>query len=128
VKNLSASIRTEAEELKKEWPSCDALTKCDDIGEFNSRHKLSERTLAFCFGISKSEAHRLLSIAKLSPDMRGLMAVHKTDYHALCAYVEAPISAKKDELKEKLLNGEIKTHKDVRSFLGEFARKKQKGQ
>jgi len=70
----------------------------------------------------------LLSIAKLSPEIRGLMAVHKTDYHALCAYVEAPISPRKDELKLKLLSGEIKTHRDVRNFLGEFARKKQKGQ
>ncbi len=123
---VTREVRELTEYLKDKWSEMHWIDFATNLGEFQKTSNLSERKLAFCFSLSKSEVHRMLSVSKLSLQLRHVCKEFKTDYHVLCLFAEAPSSEIKEKLREQILNGSIKKHKAAKEFLGDFLRRNKK--
>ncbi len=114
------------EMLRKSWSEMSPVARALNMGELKKTSNLSERELAKCFGVSKSEIHRMISVSKLSKAMLDKAKIHGTDYHTLCVYAESPESARKEQLWGEIVNGSIKKHKAAKEFLGDALRRNKK--
>jgi hypothetical protein len=115
---LTLETRQLCEQLKNSWSEMHWVDRSVNLLHLKKGTNLSERNLAFCFQLSKSEIHRMIAVAGLSQQMRDVCKEFDTDYHVLCLFAEAPSSARKEELRERIVNGSIRRHKAAREFLG----------
>lgn len=98
------------------------LLKCDKLWMFKNYYNYTERDMSAIVDISKSEIHRMLTVAKTDIELRIAVLNFKIDYHALCIYHSNNL-VDQSELREKLLKGELKTHKQVRDYVQASYRK-----
>lgn len=83
------------------------IDQADSIYGYQKLTGTSERKITAALGISKSEVHRCLMIAKLPKDMKEAAKKYDTEKYVLLEWNELPKNEFKDEIKTKILNGDI---------------------
>jgi ParB family transcriptional regulator, chromosome partitioning protein len=83
------------------------IDQADSIYGYQKLTGTSERKITAALGISKSEVHRCLMIAKLPADLKEAAKKFDTEKYVLLEWSELPKNEFKDEIKTKILNGDI---------------------
>ena len=83
------------------------IDQADSIYGYQKLTGTSERKITAALGISKSEVHRCLMIAKLPKDMKEAAKKFDTEKYVLLEWNELPKNEFKDEIKGRILNGDI---------------------
>ncbi len=83
------------------------IDQADSIYGYQKLTGTSERKITAALGISKSEVHRCLMIAKLPKDMKEAAKKFDTEKYVLLEWNELPKNEFKDEIKGRILSGEI---------------------
>jgi ParB family chromosome partitioning protein len=83
------------------------IDQADSIYGYQTLTGTSERKITAALGISKSEVHRCLMIAKLPKDIKEAAKKYNTEKYVLLEWNELPSNEFKVEIKEKILAGEI---------------------
>lgn len=83
------------------------IDQADSIYGYQKLTGTSERKITAALGISKSEVHRCLMIAKLPKDLKEAAKTYNTEKYVLLEWDELPRNEFKDEIKAKILCGEI---------------------
>ena len=83
------------------------IDQADSIYGYQTLTGTSERKITAALGISKSEVHRCLMIAKLPKDIKEAAKKYNTEKYVLLEWNELPSNEFKSEIKGKILSGEI---------------------
>jgi ParB family transcriptional regulator, chromosome partitioning protein len=83
------------------------IDQADSIFGYQKLTGTSERKITAALGISKSEVHRCLMIAKLPKDLKEAAKRYNTEKYVLLEWDELPKNEFKDEIKQRILGGEI---------------------
>lgn len=83
------------------------IDQADSIFGYQKLTGASERKITASLGISKSEVHRCLQIAKLPKALKEAAKTYNTEKYVLLEWDELPMGPMKDELKKKVLAGEV---------------------
>lgn len=83
------------------------IDQADSIFGYQKLTGASERKITAALGISKSEVHRCLQIAKLPKEIKEAAKEYNTEKYVLLEWHELPKSELRDEIRSKILNGEI---------------------
>lgn len=83
------------------------IDQADSIYGYQKLTGTSERKITAALGISKSEVHRCLMIAKLPKDIKEAAKQFNTEKYVLLEWDELPRNEFRDEIKGKILAGEI---------------------
>lgn len=83
------------------------IDQADSIYGYQKLTGTSERKITAALGISKSEVHRCLMIAKLPRDIKEAAKNFNTEKYVLLEWDELPKNEFRDEIKQKILAGEI---------------------
>lgn len=83
------------------------IDQADSILGYQKLTGTSERKITAALGISKSEVHRCLMIAKLPRDLKEAAKKYNTEKYVLLEWDELPRNEFKDEIRSKILCGEI---------------------
>lgn len=83
------------------------IDQADSIYGYQKLTGTSERKITAALGISKSEVHRCLMIAKLPKDIKEAAKNFNTEKYVLLEWDELPRNEFKDEIKRGILCGEI---------------------
>lgn len=83
------------------------IDQADSIFGYQKLTAASERKITASLGISKSEVHRCLQIAKMPKDVKEAAKRHNTEKYVLLEWDELPMGPMKDELHRKILAGEV---------------------
>lgn len=83
------------------------IDQADSIYGYQKLTGTSERKITAALGISKSEVHRCLMIAKLPKDIKEAAKQFNTEKYVLLEWDELPRNEFKGEIKGKILAGEI---------------------
>lgn len=83
------------------------IDQADSIFGYQKLTGASERKITASLGISKSEVHRCLQIAKLPKDLKEAAKTYNTEKYVLLEWDELPMGPMKDELRKKVLAGEV---------------------
>jgi ParB family chromosome partitioning protein len=83
------------------------IDQADSIFGYKKLTGASERKIQAALGISKSEVHRCLLIAKLPKAVKESAKEHNIEKYVLLEWGALDTSSLKDQLKRKILSGEI---------------------
>jgi ParB family chromosome partitioning protein len=83
------------------------IDQADSIYGYQKLTDTSERKITAALGISKSEVHRCLMIAKLPSEIKEAAKKFNTEKYVLLEWDELPSNPFKDEIKASILSGEI---------------------
>jgi ParB family chromosome partitioning protein len=83
------------------------IDQADSIMGYQKLTGASERKITASLGISKSEVHRCLQIAKLPKDLKEAAKQYNTEKYVLLEWDELPLGDMKTELRRKVLAGEV---------------------
>ena len=83
------------------------IDQADSIYGYQKLTGTSERKITAALGISKSEVHRCLMIAKLPKDLKEAAKQFNTEKYVLLEWDELPKNEFRDEIKGKILAGDI---------------------
>jgi ParB family transcriptional regulator, chromosome partitioning protein len=83
------------------------IDQADSIFGYKKLTGASERKIQASLGISKSEVHRCLLIAKLPKAIKEAAKEHNTEKYVLLEWDALEAGTLKNELKEKILSGEL---------------------
>jgi ParB family transcriptional regulator, chromosome partitioning protein len=83
------------------------IDQADSIFGYQKLTGTSERKITAALGISKSEVHRCLMIAKLPRDIKEAAKEHNTEKYVLLEWDELPKNEFKEEIKGRILSGDI---------------------
>lgn len=83
------------------------IDQADSIYGYQKLTGSSERKITAALGISKSEVHRCLMIAKLPKDIKEAAKTHNIEKYVLLEWHELPKNEFKDEIKGRILAGDI---------------------
>lgn len=83
------------------------IDQADSIYGYQKLTGTSERKITAALGISKSEVHRCLMIAKLPKDIKEAAKNFNIEKYVLLEWDELPKNEFKDEIKGKILAGDI---------------------
>ncbi len=83
------------------------IDKADGILNYQKATKASERKITAALGISKSEVHRSLLIAKLPKKLREAAKAHNIEKYVLLEFFALEASPFKKQLEKKILSGDI---------------------
>ncbi len=83
------------------------IDQADSIYGYQKLTGTSERKITAALGISKSEVHRCLMIAKLPRDLKEAAKQFNTEKYVLLEWDELPRNEFKDEIKGRILAGDI---------------------
>lgn len=83
------------------------IDQADSIWGYQKITGASERKITAALGISKSEVHRCLRIAKLTKDIKEAAKIHNTEKYVLLEWNDLPRGENRKILKSMILNGEI---------------------
>lgn len=83
------------------------IDQADSIYGYQKLTGTSERKITAALGISKSEVHRCLMIAKLPKDIKEAAKKFNTEKYVLLEWDELTANSFKDEIKASILSGEI---------------------
>lgn len=83
------------------------IDQADSILGYQKLTGTSERKITAALGISKSEVHRCLMIAKLPKDLKEAAKKYNTEKYVLLEWDELPKNEFKEEIRSKILAGDI---------------------
>lgn len=102
------------------------IDQADSIFGYQKLTGASERKITAALGISKSEVHRCLMIAKLPKDMKEAAKAHNTEKYVLLEWDEMSAGELKSEIKSKILSGDITKRLQLKRLLSHFKFEKPK--
>lgn len=102
------------------------IDQADSIYGYQKLTGSSERKITAALGISKSEVHRCLMIAKLPKDIKEAAKKFNTEKYVLLEWDELPKNHFKDEIKESILNGSITKRLQLKRIISQLQIEKPK--
>lgn len=102
------------------------IDQADSIYGYQKLTGTSERKITAALGISKSEVHRCLMIAKLPRDIKEAAKMFNTEKYVLLEWDELPRNEFKDEIKDKILAGEITKRLQLKRIISQLKIEKPK--
>ncbi len=102
------------------------IDQADSIFGYQKLTGTSERKITAALGISKSEVHRCLMIAKLPKDVKEVAKKYNTEKYVLLEWDELPKNEFKEEIKQKILSGEITKRVQLKRVMSQFRIEKPK--
>ncbi len=102
------------------------IDQADSIFGYQKLTGTSERKITAALGISKSEVHRCLMIAKLPRDLKEAAKQFNTEKYVLLEWDELPKNEFKDEIKTRILNGEINKRLQLKRIISQLKIEKPK--
>lgn len=84
------------------------IDQADSIWGYKKLTGASERKIQASLGISKSEVHRCLSIAKLPKNIKEAAKIHNTEKYVLLEWGALPTGTLRNQLKAKILDGSMR--------------------
>lgn len=102
------------------------IDQADSIYGYQKLTGTSERKITAALGISKSEVHRCLMIAKLPKDLKEAAKKYNTEKYVLIEWEELPKNEFKTEIREKILSGEITKRIQLKKIIGQLMIEKPK--
>lgn len=83
---------------------------------FQDLYNISERDAAKYLGVSKSSMHRFNTVAKTPQKIQASATKNNTGFYAVYRMMSAPKEFY-SELKQQIITGKIRTHKQVMNYL-----------
>jgi ParB family chromosome partitioning protein len=102
------------------------IDQADSIYGYQKLTGTSERKITAALGISKSEVHRCLMIAKLPRDIKEAAKEFNTEKYVLLEWDELPRNEFKDEIKSRILSGEINKRLQLKRIISQLKIEKPK--
>lgn len=102
------------------------IDQADSIFGYQKLTGTSERKITAALGISKSEVHRCLMIAKLPTDLKEAAKLHNTEKYVLLEWDELPKNEFKEEIKSQILSGKISKRLQLKRIISQFKIEKPK--
>ncbi|MGE3610342.1 MAG: ParB/RepB/Spo0J family partition protein [Bacteriovoracaceae bacterium] len=102
------------------------IDQADSIYGYQKLTASSERKITAALGISKSEVHRCLMIAKLPKEIKEAAKKYNTEKYVLLEWDELPKNPFKDEIKEGILNGQITKRLQLKKIITQLQIEKPK--
>lgn len=102
------------------------VDKADGILNYQLTTEASERKIQAALGISKSEVHRSLLIAKMPPSLKEAAKKYDIEKYVLLEWDALPSAPAKDQLLQKILAGELTKRQEVAKFVSTHFPKLQK--
>ena len=93
------------------------IDKADGILNYQKATKASERKITAALGISKSEVHRSLMIAKLPKRIKEAAKLHDIEKYVLLEYDAIENKTLKKQIEKKVLDGSIRKRAQLRKAL-----------
>ncbi|CAM9902769.1 unnamed protein product [Chrysoparadoxa australica] len=93
------------------------IDKADGILNYQRATKASERKITAALGISKSEVHRSLLIAKLAKKIKEAAKTYDIEKYVLLEYDALATGAFKKEIEKKILTGELKKRSQLKRLI-----------
>jgi len=102
------------------------VDQADSIFGYQKLTGTSERKITASLGISKSEVHRCLMIAKLPKEVKEAAKAYNTEKYVLLEWDELPKNEFKDEIKGRILAGEITKRLQLKRLISQLKIEKPK--
>ena len=102
------------------------IDQADSIYGYQTLTGTSERKITAALGISKSEVHRCLMIAKLPKDIKEAAKKYNTEKYVLLEWHELPSNEFKAEIKGKILSGDITKRVELARIISQLKIEKPK--
>ncbi len=102
------------------------IDQADSIYGYQKLTGTSERKITAALGISKSEVHRCLMIAKLPKDLKEAAKQFNTEKYVLLEWDELPKNEFKEEIKTQILSGIITKRVQLKRIISQFKIEKPK--
>jgi ParB family chromosome partitioning protein len=102
------------------------IDQADSIYGYQKLTGTSERKITAALGISKSEVHRCLMIAKLPKDLKEAAKQFNTEKYVLLEWDELPKNEFKEEIKTQILSGVITKRVQLKRIISQFKIEKPK--
>ncbi len=102
------------------------IDQADSIFGYQKLTGTSERKITAALGISKSEVHRCLMIAKLPKIIKEAAKQFNTEKYVLLEWDELPKNEFRDEILEKILKGEITKRVQLKKIISQLEIQKPK--
>jgi ParB family chromosome partitioning protein len=102
------------------------IDQADSIYGYQKLTGTSERKITAALGISKSEVHRCLMIAKLPRDIKEAAKQFNTEKYVLLEWDELQKNEFKDEIKSRILSGEINKRLQLKRIISQLKIEKPK--
>ncbi len=102
------------------------IDQADSIYGYQKLTGTSERKITAALGISKSEVHRCLMIAKLPRDIKEAAKKFNTEKYVLLEWDELPKNNFKDEIKKEILDGSITKRLQLKRIISQLKIEKPK--
>jgi ParB family chromosome partitioning protein len=102
------------------------IDQADSIFGYQKLTGTSERKITAALGISKSEVHRCLMIAKLPTDLKEAAKMYNTEKYVLLEWDELPKNEFKEEIKGRILAGEISKRLQLKRLISQLKIEKPK--
>lgn len=102
------------------------IDQADSIYGYQKLTGTSERKITAALGISKSEVHRCLMIAKLPKALKEAAKKFNTEKYVLLEWDELPKNEFKDEIREKILAGDITKRLQLKRIISQLKIEKPK--
>lgn len=102
------------------------IDQADSIFGYQKLTGTSERKITAALGISKSEVHRCLMIAKLPRDIKEAAKQFNTEKYVLLEWDELQKNEFKDEIKSRILSGEINKRLQLKRIISQLKIEKPK--
>jgi ParB family chromosome partitioning protein len=102
------------------------IDQADSIYGYQTLTGTSERKITAALGISKSEVHRCLMIAKLPKDIKEAAKKYNTEKYVLLEWNELPSNEFKAEIKGKILSGEMTKRVELARIISQLKIEKPK--
>jgi len=96
------------------------IDQADSIYGYQKLTGTSERKITAALGISKSEVHRCLMIAKLPKSLKEAAKIHNIEKYVLLEWDELPKNEFKEEIREKILAGEITKRIQLKKIISQL--------
>lgn len=102
------------------------IDQADSIFGYQKLTGASERKITAALGISKSEVHRCLMIARLPKDIKESAKQFNTEKYVLLEWDELPKNEFKDEIKSRILAGDITKRLQLKRIISQLMIEKPK--
>lgn len=96
------------------------IDQADSIFGYQKLTGASERKITAALGISKSEVHRCLMIAKLPKPLKEAAKQYNTEKYVLLEWDELPKNEFRDEIRERILSGDITKRVQLKKIVSQL--------
>ena len=102
------------------------IDQADSIYGYQKLTGTSERKITAALGISKSEVHRCLMIAKLPKDIKEAAKRNDIEKYVLIEWDELPKNEFKDEIRKSIVSGEVTKRLQLKRIISQLKIEKPK--